>query len=95
MTAQLASMLTLEPKLEPDSAASSSSWSRKKFEAASAKKLGLAWREVVKLVLTLRLAATLLMAWYMVALPVAAVAKFDLLAKILRLNLKTRPAFDD
>jgi hypothetical protein len=31
----------------------------------------------------------------MVELPEAAVAKFDLLAKILRLYLKTRPAFED
>jgi hypothetical protein len=57
--------------------------------------LGLALRERVKLVLDLETAATELMASYMVELPVAAVAKFDLLAKILRRNLKTRPAFED
>jgi hypothetical protein len=46
-------------------------------------------------VFDLKAAATEFMAWCMVLLPLAAVGKFDLLARILRLNLNTRPALDD
>ena len=59
------------------------------------KKLGFAWRDRVKLVFGLETAAAEFMASYMVAPPVAAVAKLDLLAKILRLNRKIRPALED